>query len=154
MRPILQNLVVLFVSAIVVGFSTQAYALDCSNVEDVVKEAIEFSMLGARAQGMTNACYANETYKYFAPEDGEDETDERTPITVIWFDRARDHYTYVTKREGDFVQIQAVFTVKGKKFRTKFTYQPMEYLQKEAGICGIVYNDEHEILRSDCRAKP
>lgn len=149
MRPILQNLTALFVLLL----SQNVLALNCSNIDEVAKEAVEFSMLGAGAEGMSKACFENQTFKYFSPADGGGESEEPTSGTIVWFDPTRDSYTFIPKREGEFIQIQAVFTVKGRKLRTTYTYQPLDYLQEEAGICGLVYNDHHEILRSDCRAK-
>jgi hypothetical protein len=149
MRKQLKALMILVMS--VLG-SLQANALNCSNVDEVAKEAIEFLMLGAGDPRSNPACFEKQTFHYFKPHEVETENDEPTGSKFTSFDPARDKYTFITKRTDDVIEIRAVFTINGQKLRTTYTYQPLDYLQEEVGICGLVYNDFHKILRSDCRA--
>ncbi len=135
------------------SLKSQAQKVDCSNIEAVAKEAIETQLSGAGYPSMGPKCIAKQAFKYFKPHEASLDSDESNLAHVIWFHPSNDKYSITRiERDGEEkLQIHAVFKIGEKRLRTTYTYEPMEYLQSEAGICGLIYNDHHEILRSDCK---
>lgn len=140
--------------AILLFFSmnvANAKSVDCSDIEQVAKEAVAYSLLAAWEPFATHSCFKNEKFFYFKPELAEPEGEVTDSSQFIWFDKKTD--SYEIKRivsQKDTYRIEVEFKIANKTFMTTYIYDPQPTYFKKTGVCGYVVNNQHAIFRRDC----
>jgi len=123
----------------------------CYEINDLAKEAVAYSLLGAWMPFADHACFKGRHFKYFKPEVAHREGEVTNWDNFIWFDQAHDKYSIVSVRpDGAKYLIKVRLTMKGKARDTTFIYEPSPDYTKRTGICGFVTNPTDQIVRKDC----
>jgi hypothetical protein len=133
------------------GYNPKAFETKCKNVNDIAKEAVAYSLVGAWEPYANHKCFAKEKFHFFHPELGEPEGEIIDPSKLIQFKKGRDQYSIEgVKKDGQEYLIAVKFTIDKKAIATNYRYTPDPAYMGRTGICGFVTNSEHKIVRSDC----
>src|SRR6266550_979042 len=78
-------------------------APDCRNIQEVAKEAVAYSLLGAQEVYTTPACFKNEVFRFFRPEKRERHDEFGRPVwsEIKLFNKRTDHYSIETVKIVD-----------------------------------------------------
>lgn len=141
---------------LVIGSSVSAKVVDCSDPQEIAKEAVAYHLTGAATGDLPLTCVLKKEWKFFNPTIlRKPDPMKDYPKDWIWFETGRDSYVIESikqvKKPKEVYQIRVALTVNKKKYKQLFVYQPWD-LFKNFGGCGIVYSDDKpEIYRADCR---
>jgi len=127
----------------------------CSDIEEVVKEAIEYHLTGAPTTSLPLTCALKMKWRFFKPtlEERSPEPDNKIPSEYIWFNPKKDSYKIIsTEKTKDRYQVKVKFKIAGKEVETNYTYEPWDIWQKKNGVCGFITNDKGPwVFRKDCQ---
>lgn len=133
------------------GFNPKAYDLNCKNMDELAKEAVAYSLVGAWEPYANHKCFAKQKFKFFRPELGKAEGEVIDASKLIKFRNGRDSYAIQNMtKNGDEHLITVNFNIDKKTFSTTYRYVPDSEYTGRTGICGFVTNPTHKIIREDC----